>query len=33
MYYENKGREKNVLTCETIIRILKTKLEEINQEE
>lgn len=29
----NKGREKNVLTCETIIRILKTKLEEINQEE
>ena len=29
MYYENKGREKSVQTCETIIRILKTKLEEI----
>lgn len=33
MYYENKGREKSVLTCETIIRILKTKLEEIDQKE
>ena len=33
MYYENKGREKSVLTCETIICILKTKLEEIDQEE
>jgi len=31
MYYENKGRERSVLTCETIIRILKTKLEEIDQ--
>lgn len=31
MYYENKGREKSIRTCETIIRILKTKLEEINQ--
>lgn len=30
MYYENKGREKSVQTCETIIRILKTKLEEID---
>ncbi len=33
MYYENKGREKSVQTCETIIRILKTKLEEINLKE
>ncbi len=31
MYYENKGREKSVQTCETIIRLLKTKLEEIEQ--
>jgi len=31
MYYENKGREKSVLTCEMIIKIFKTKLEAIDQ--